>query len=539
MARLERVGGTGPVLLVAPHGGRRPPGPAGRRTNDLHTAELTRELAGRTGAPAIINTSIDRNDIDLNRVSDVRRSARVLFTMIREEVDGMIARDGRATVLFLHGWNAIQPSCDLGVGASLAGGSLRPIREGVPSVSAGSVPMLLAFAARARERGIEVTVGERYPAAARENLVQALTGRYRDDPDPDVAALARHGLSGRLDAIQVELAVPLRWPGPWRERTLESLGVFFETRAPADATPLPGARASRPERNGSEDPDGPGPPRDSGMTRRSLELHDDVAGLGVFGAIERAADGRCSARLLVCLGRGGLALFTGEQAHGRELTCSGLEWRDLDDTEGTRLTFEGPVLRFPRSDPFLDLEDGLAGASLGELRANVTFEPGPTDDAPFRCGRARGTIVVDGTPHRIDADAARGPSLFPEAPEAWRERRRLHVPVGEHDVVSLATGRDAEDEAVIGERVRHGRPERLLSARTHVHPAADGRTPAAWRIEIVTRSGPLSIFGNVTCVVPVVRPAPGGPWLTWYGLARFGGGPLPGAGTFEVSRQLP
>ena len=513
---LERISGTTPVLLVAPHGGRRPPGPAGRKVNDLHTAEVTRELAVRTGAAAIINATTDRNRVDLNRVSEIRQHVPGLFATIRAEVERMIDDSGQATVLFIHGWNAIQPSCDVGVGASITDGRLLPVKRGVPSVPADYVPTLLAFASRARQHGIDVTFGERYPAAARENLVQALTARYRDDTDPDLAVLASHGLSGQLRAVQLELAVPLRWPGRWREGILDAIDIFFETDVRSAPSISDGSHTS-------------------GGERRSLEFHDDRAGVGVFTGIERTVDGRRFARFLLCLGRAGLVLFTGEQARGDGLQCAGFRWEDTDD--GAWVRFDGPVLRFPRSDPFLDLENGLATASLAELRAKIHFETGPGDGSPFRSGRARGTIVLNGVHHIVDADAARGPSRFPEADSPWQERRRLHVPVGERDILSLASGRGAGGETVIGERVRDGRPEPLLAARTYVHSAANG-VPRAWRIEIVTHSGPLRIFGDVTHIVPTIRPGPGGPWRAWFGLARFHGDTPGGAGTFEITRPL-
>src|SRR5262249_49377787 len=70
--------GDSPVLLVAPHGGRRPPvnmaaQPSRLRVNDLYTAEITRTLAHRLQATLIVNHGQDRNVLDLNRISQVRR----------------------------------------------------------------------------------------------------------------------------------------------------------------------------------------------------------------------------------------------------------------------------------------------------------------------------------------------------------------------------------------------------------------------------------------------------------------------------------
>ena len=75
---LQTPDGDAPVLLIAPHGGRA--GPATRallnpKVNDLHTADITHELARRLGAGAIINAGMDHNRLDLNRLSQVMNEA--------------------------------------------------------------------------------------------------------------------------------------------------------------------------------------------------------------------------------------------------------------------------------------------------------------------------------------------------------------------------------------------------------------------------------------------------------------------------------
>jgi len=71
-----------------------------------------------------------------------------------------------------------------------------------------------------------------------------------------------------------------------------------------------------------------------------------------------------------------------------------------------------------------------------------------------------------------------------------------------------------------------------------VRNCADGLAPDAWRIEAVSRSGTLRVFGQVTHAIPVVRPAAAGKVLTHFGLARFGDGTRVGFGTFEQSQRL-
>ena len=113
------IAGATPLVLVAPHGGRRdtarrPWGAAPLKVNDLHTAALTAELARVTGASAIINTAADRNDVDLNRVSAAHDRAPWFLERLADVLAATLARHGRATLLTVHGWNVVQPAVDLG-----------------------------------------------------------------------------------------------------------------------------------------------------------------------------------------------------------------------------------------------------------------------------------------------------------------------------------------------------------------------------------------------------------------------------------------
>src|SRR5262249_4556521 len=138
--------------------------------------------------------------------------------------------------------------------------------------------------------GIGATIGARYPARARENLVQLFTARHRDDERPLVRALT--ALAPRVDAMQLELAIALRWPGPWREALRAAcLGalpalVGDGAASAADARPRAG-----------ETPRGP-----------SQRLQITSPGLCVLAAVDRVG-----ARLLLFPPEGGLLLFTGER----------------------------------------------------------------------------------------------------------------------------------------------------------------------------------------------------------------------------------
>ncbi|MGH7819235.1 MAG: DUF7064 domain-containing protein [Candidatus Binatia bacterium] len=530
---VERIRGASPVLLIAPHGGRRPDcseldATAPRKANDLGTAELTAELARRAGAEAIVNHGQDRNTLDLNRVSHVRRGASWLLDLLLANLREQIDRRGEARVFFIHGWNAIQASCDVGIGVRLEGDRMVPVRGGVPTVPARFLPALLRFAARCGADGIEVTFGDRYPAAARENVLQVFTARYTDDRDPRIRELAALGAEGKVAAVQLELGVPLRWPGAIRDRFVD--GVLSLLAAEAGDGAIPAATLPPTSTPGHGSPQ-----------RLTLEFHDAANGIGGFAGIERSVGGRRHARLLLCLGRSRLGLFTGEHptGNGHPLSCAGLRWTE-SGAHRLELEYDGPFLLFERNDPFLDLESGLAGASLTSLRARLRWTA-PELSRPSlgigRPGRLCGEVQVGDSRLSVDAPSVLGPILLPSPPPSWRERRVVHVPFDEGTAVTVVSHAGAEETAG-GEVIRGGAPEPVLSSRVQVRNLADGRTPDAWRIEAVSRSGPLRIFGQVTSAVPVVRPSGDGRVLTFFGLARFRCGERTGHGTFELSRRI-
>ncbi|HUI26846.1 MAG TPA: hypothetical protein VL403_12250, partial [Candidatus Kryptonia bacterium] len=244
--------GRSDVLLVAPHGGRRPAAdpavPRERKVNDLYTAELTSDLAAALDASAIINDACDRNQIDLNRITQVRRHAPWFLDLLVDEIAAVLDRHSQAQVLVVHGWNVAQPKCDLGVGGIEDGAALRPLGDAALSVAPEYWNSRVAgFRVACRAAGIATPVGERYPAAHRNNLLQSLTARFRDAPDHRMRRLAGWAADGRLNAIQLELGIPLRWPGgPRRALQAAAVRAFGEPCTPAQShrPPLRQAAAS-------------------------------------------------------------------------------------------------------------------------------------------------------------------------------------------------------------------------------------------------------------------------------------------------------
>src|SRR5579863_10754372 len=87
---LEIIDTDSPLLLIAPHGGRAEPRTRSilnPKVNDLHTADITRGLAARLGASALINVAMDRNRLDCNRISQIVERAPWLLEMIAERVE--------------------------------------------------------------------------------------------------------------------------------------------------------------------------------------------------------------------------------------------------------------------------------------------------------------------------------------------------------------------------------------------------------------------------------------------------------------------
>lgn len=365
---LEAIAGQGPVLLLAPHGGRA--GAAARacpnpRINDLHTAELTRELARRLAASALINRAMDRNELDCNRIDELLARAPLLLELLAEALEQIVARHGHALVLVIHGWNVIEPRVDFGLGARIVGEQARPVGAAHLSASPQFLSETLApLCARLEAIGVGATLGFRYPAGGRHNLLQALTSRYVQSPEPALRRIAQLTAHGAIQALQIELSVALRWPGPRREQILGLLSESFN-----------GHRAPRVESGASSRPLGlpPTPPVLERSARRfGLECYDSRAGVGIIASFDMGGGG--GARLALLSG-GRLWMFTADGAvrnQGDRLSAGPLQLilggRDL------RLHFGGPMLQVGDSRAYTRLEQAFASARL---------EPGVTLDCRF------------------------------------------------------------------------------------------------------------------------------------------------------------
>jgi hypothetical protein len=470
--------GNRPLVLVAPHGGRRDaarrPWAAGHlRVNDLHTATLAAELAEATGAAALINADRDRNDVDLNRIVEAHDRAPRFLEQLAELLEPLVARHGRLTLLALHGWNVVQPAVDLGLGCA-AGPQPCAVTERAavsPAFAAAAVPALLAASAA---RGIAATVASRYPARHRENLVQLFTPRYRDDPRPLVRALAAR--AARVDAVQLELGIPLRWPGAWRDRLVAACREALPALLAPVAAAAPVA-AGRP-----------------GSTPSVRRLEFATATLSGLVGIERER-----ARLLLFPGGTELLLFTGERTVEDGDGIGGLELRP-GAHGGIAIAFRGPLLRFPDTMPFLDLERGLAGARLVEAQVALAFRP--DDSGSF--GRVSGAVVLDGVAVPVDgrgfteAGVPAGP--WPRLRTAlWLGGDRLALTLALRDGgVSGVLHRDGTCLPVLAARATLGEPDAPLARLALELELAGGErvrveADAVVRVPVVRARGPVAV----------------------------------------------
>ena len=403
-------------MLVAPHGGRRdaarrPWGSTPLKMNDLHTGPLARELAARLGASALINEAGDRNDVDLNRLSAVHDAAPQFLEALTALVDDGLQRHPRLCVLMVHGWNVVQPAVDIGLGvrpspATLVGGGESAVSE---RFAASALPRL---AARLAAHGIAATPGLRYPARARENLLQVFTGRYRTDERPPVSRLAR--LAERVDALQLELSLPLRLPGTWRDAFVDACAAAFGDDGAAEPHAWPAWIT-----------EGPQP-------TESLALELVAPGLSGLAAIDPHGG-----RLLLFPDDGRLLTFTGERVGRHDADrVAGLRVT-LTATGEVELAYDGPMLAFPDTTPFVDLERGLAtaGATQAEVRLRLTPSHGASDEAcPF--GRVDGYARIGAMHHQV---AGHGVRSRREVGFAARPRAALRLADG---TVFVARGAD-------------------------------------------------------------------------------------------------
>lgn len=560
---LEQCDGDAPVLLIAPHGGRAAPTThdvLNPKVNDLHTADITRELARRMRAPAVINVAMDRNRLDLNRLSQLLTHAPWFIELVAERVGRMVERHGRAIVLLIHGWNVIQPRLDIGIGVRSHGAELRPSGSARVSASENFINGPLGhLTERLRAHAISATFGLRYPAGGAQNLLQAFTDRHAASDVPALRALSAISSRGEIEAAQLELSVALRMPGGRRERCIEAMvDVFGNPDGAAPDTAQPplklvrghsSFRSVNPARRQPSTP--PAPP-----ARIGLECFDPQSGVGAMASFDLGPGG-LGARVMMLLPDGRVALSTNEgktQLDGSKATLGPLELET--NRNRLRLRFRGPVVMVPDARAYLRIEQALASGWLDEsAEAEITLDPysggadleamfdGSVDAGVGVFGTLEGRIRVDGINCELGGFGRGGSSSTALGPHRFAARR----------LIWACFDKGAAPQAIeIRTHLDDRSPERLKAralgregwsaceaARVEIHAPSVSAPPV--RLGALLDEGGSEermLVGRVENFVPLSRPGPADSRIfTSMGFASFRLGQHRGAGLFEYSRR--
>jgi hypothetical protein len=554
---LQAIEGRTPILLIAPHGGRA--GQAARarlhpRINDLHTAEITHELARRLDAHALINRAMDRNVLDCNRVEEIARKAPWVLTRLAAQVARMAERHGRVLVLVIHGWNVVQARIDFGLGARLLRGRLRPVSSAHITASERFINGPLAhLCARLEANGILPSFGLRYPAAGRQNLLQIFTPRFAQSRLEPLRALARMSADGIIDALQLELSVALRWPGALRETTIGLIAETFSTTAPVRALKAPMVM-TRPHRTAARVKTTPSTVAITPF-RFGLEFFDPSCATGVMASVDLFGGG--GARVITLLPGGQVALCTAEgrlELHRHRISRGPVHL--YADGRYVSLEFSGPLLVVPDASAYLRMERALATGGVEQAVVNCTLElgncSGPIcfDPQFFDIGRrqvgfgtATGTIILGGDWRPLHALGRVGISLLGQAERPFASRvslwgyfngqqpsRAVEARL-EHTVQdgSVQSGLMRIDNAGVECRVE----------RLEAEPWSPGRAPRSIVALLAHPMRMIQVTARPLSFMALSRPGPAGSRVyTSLGFARLEMDDAVGAGMFECSKSV-
>jgi hypothetical protein len=511
---------SGNVVFVAPHGGRRPPvdpqaPPAALRVNDVYTPEVTRRLAAALDAGTIINVGQDRNTLDLNRIAPVRRRAPWFVALLGEHIERILTRHATAEVVFVHGWNVGQARCDVGVGATETETGLHvPPRAGL-TVSTGYFATRIRHVQReCQRRGIEATVGFKYPASHPGNFLQAFSGVHLQSDDPGIRRLSEWAAAGRVQAWQLELGIPLRWPGPGQDALVAAVTDAFGTDSCEAAGDQPAAAIRRRHR----------------VQEAALHLYDPAVDVGVLAGVGPMGPVSTGGRLLLFLGAGRLGLFTGEEPRWGRSSVPPLEMEA--GAAGIALRYRGPLLVLDDIGGYLDLEAAFSRSRLAEADVRLEFAPrsvGPPGAGAF--GRVEGHVALDGERRRIATGAFTNPRLLrPDEPVG---QTSIAVDFGgSGGVLSrwVDGGRDA-----IALHFGDGAVRQLDGVRCSVLADGDACTPGRFEIRWPGRP---PLHGRPRSRMAFLRPAAHGHQRVTLGVASFEWKGAVGWGLYEHAAAM-
>jgi len=372
-----------------------------------------------------------------------------------------------------------------------------------PAFAATGLARLLAAC---HAHGIVATVGARYPARNAENLLQLFTARYRDDPRATVRQLAAE--APRVDAMQLELGIPLRWPGAWRER----LGAAIVASLPELLAPRPDAASTLLARR----------PTQVVQPRAASRVEFTSARMCGLAALDGGTGG---GRLLLFLPGERLLLFTGDRV-GRDggEGVGPLELRT--GPHGTSVRFRAPLLEFPDNTPFLDLETGLARGHLVDADVALDYTPHAVLGGDG-FGDVTGRIVLDGVVHDIAGLGCTGGS-FADGP--WP---RVRVALRLAPDTALRATLAVRDGTATGVLIRDDERVDVVGGTATLAPGDSPLTRFALHLELADGQ-PLEVVAHGVHCLPVVRIQESGSLRLEFAACHLDGNPTP-AGWCEAA----
>jgi hypothetical protein len=564
---LEVIDSDSPILLIAPHGGRaeaRTRSMLNPKVNDLHTANITRGLAARLGASALINVAMDRNRLDCNRLSQIIERAPWLLEIIAERVGAVVARHRRVTVLLIHGWNIIEPRLDFGLGLRHSGGELRPAGSACVSASDDFINGPLALLAdRLHGHGIKPTYGMRYPGGDVQNLLQAFTARHRQSPHPALRSISETAMSGVVEAAQLELSVSVRMPGDLRARCEDAIAEVFSTndadspntRAPLVVNRAPRPAVVKPEIGAAATVAAPG--------RVGVEFYDPAARFGAMASFDVGGAGM-GARIMMLFDGRRAALFTAEGRPTRSSSAVTHGPLSLRREGGSIvLAFRGPAVIVPDATAYLSIERALDSGRLDcATEVDLRFEVNGTDGefdfdqilsastgtAPIGSsssaafGRIAGRVCIEGVARSVNGFARAGMSFTGLGPQKFSARRMIWACFENGDAPSALEARavatpdapPSRSARILGGYGWSSCELRDLSIET---PSVEEPPQRIFASLAGADGSTYELDGSVECFIPLSRPGPEQSRIyTSLGFATFLSGAHRGAGMFEYSR---
>jgi hypothetical protein len=494
--------------------------------NDLYTPEVTTALAQRLGATTVINRELDRNALDLNRVADVRRRAPWFGELLAAELERLLTIHACVEAVFVHGWNTGQLRCDIGIGAVEHDGGLH-VPEGAFQTVAGTYVhgRITPLRSHCEAAGIGVSVGARYPASHPNNLLQIFSARGLRLTDAWARRIAEWAVAGRINAVQLELGAPLRWPGAWRDRFVAAVGDTFVGT---------GKSATEGVRQWPSNPVTPPRvairPASAPHPSLSLQLYDRDADVGIVAGVSRLGSATRAARLLLFLGGQQIGLFTGEGAASAG-SVHPLRLRTVG--ESVELAFRGPVLVLDDARLYLDLEAALAASSLVEADLELRFlGSSKRHVAGINFGSIQGRLSLDGRSRDLAAWGFAGHGGVRST--GLGQQTMLAADLGGEEGILIRAGAMTPDVSALVFECAGARP--LVIDRLAVTTEGDGTTPDLF--EATSAEGPVR--ARPLCCMPILRP--GGPQTyvrVTFGVTELTWGERRGFGLYEYAVPVP